>query len=84
MSVNVSCMLFEMREILDNSMFHFPTESTIVALLERLYDPNIGAIKFGNVDLKNMSINRHRERIGLVTQDPVLFSGEYNTSLLSK
>ena len=54
-------------------MFLFPTESTIVALLERLYDPNEGEIKFGNVDLKNMSIRAHREKIGLVTQDPVLF-----------
>ena len=65
-------------------MFLSPTESTIVALLERLYDPNEGEIKFGNVDLKNMSIRAHREKIGLVTQDPVLFSGEHNSSLPSK
>lgn len=51
------------------------TESTIVALLERLYDPNQGTIKFGEFDLRQMSLQNHRAKIGLVTQDPVLFSG---------
>ena len=50
-------------------------ESTIVSLLERLYDPNGGTIKFGDTDLRNMCLKTHRENIGLVTQDPVLFSG---------
>ncbi|KAL7531526.1 hypothetical protein ACHAXR_004096 [Thalassiosira sp. AJA248-18] len=50
-------------------------KSTIVSLLERLYDPNKGTIKFGNIDLRSMSLKAHREKIGLVTQDPVLFSG---------
>mmetsp|Transcript_53521 Transcript_53521/g.113666 ORF Transcript_53521/g.113666 Transcript_53521/m.113666 type:complete len:452 (-) Transcript_53521:134-1489(-) len=50
-------------------------KSTIVSLLERLYDPNEGTIKFGDTDLKNMNLKTHREKIGLVTQDPVLFSG---------
>jgi ABC-type multidrug transport system fused ATPase/permease subunit len=30
---------------------------------------------FGEVDLRNMSLRNHRAKIGLVTQDPVLFSG---------
>lgn len=51
------------------------TESTIVSLLERLYDPSQGTIKFGNLDLRFMSLKAHRSKIGLVTQDPVLFSG---------
>ena len=51
------------------------TESTIISLLERLYDPSSGSIKFGNLDLKLLSLKEHREKIGLVTQDPVLFSG---------
>mmetsp|Transcript_12446 Transcript_12446/g.23015 ORF Transcript_12446/g.23015 Transcript_12446/m.23015 type:complete len:804 (+) Transcript_12446:230-2641(+) len=50
-------------------------KSTIVSLLERLYDPNGGTIKFGDTDLRNMCLKTHRENIGLVTQDPVLFSG---------
>lgn len=47
----------------------------MISLLERLYDPIGGTIKFGGVDLKNMNLKAHRENIGLVTQDPVLFSG---------
>jgi ATP-binding cassette subfamily B protein len=50
-------------------------KSTIVSLLQRLYDPNEGAIKFGDLDLRNMSLKSHREKLGVVTQDPVLFSG---------
>ena len=46
-----------------------------MSLLERLYDPNQGAITFGDVNLKDMNVNAHRKQIGLVTQDPVLFSG---------
>ena len=50
-------------------------KSTIVSLLERLYDPDEGCITFGGIDLKCMSLKLHRSKIGLVTQDPVLFSG---------
>lgn len=50
-------------------------ESTIISLLERLYDPDQGSIVFGEVNLRVMNLKAHREKIGLVTQDPVLFSG---------
>ena len=50
-------------------------KSTIISLLERLYDPTEGSIKIGNMDLRSMNLAKHRERIGLVSQDPVLFSG---------
>ncbi|KAL7520328.1 hypothetical protein ACHAWX_005054 [Stephanocyclus meneghinianus] len=50
-------------------------KSTIVSLLERLYDPVQGIITFGNIDLRDMNLKTHRQQIGLVTQDPVLFSG---------
>jgi len=50
-------------------------KSTLVSLLERLYDPDEGTIKFGDVDLRSMCLKTHRKKIGLVTQDPVLFSG---------
>ena len=46
-----------------------------MALLERLYDPNEGAIKFGTFDLRSMNLRNHRATIGFVTQEPVLFSG---------
>jgi ABC-type multidrug transport system fused ATPase/permease subunit len=50
-------------------------KSTIVSMLERLYDPDEGVITFGGTDLKNLNLKAHRSKIGLVTQDPVLFSG---------
>ena len=49
-------------------------KSTIISLLERLYDPKEGSIKFGNKDLRSTSLEKHRDKIGLVTQDPVLVS----------
>lgn len=67
----VSCPLVS--EIL--SCVTFYQESTIVSLLERLYDPSRGDIMFGNTNLKDMNLKAHRRKIGLVTQDPVLFSG---------
>lgn len=50
-------------------------KSTIVSMLERLYDPDDGSITFGGTDLKNINLKAHRSKIGLVTQDPVLFAG---------
>ncbi len=50
-------------------------KSTIVSMLERLYDPDGGSITFGGIDLKDINLKAHRSKIGLVTQDPVLFSG---------
>jgi ABC-type multidrug transport system fused ATPase/permease subunit len=44
-------------------------------MLERLYDPDDGSITFGGTDLKNINLKAHRSKIGLVTQDPVLFAG---------
>eukprot|EP00804_Cyclotella_cryptica_P002015 CCRYP_007442-RB/>CCRYP_007442-RB protein AED:0.10 eAED:0.10 QI:445/1/0.91/1/0.90/0.83/12/85/927 len=56
-------------------------KSTIVSLLERLYDPGQGIITFGNVDLREMNLKAHRQKIGLVTQDPVLFSGSIRDNI---
>jgi len=50
-------------------------KSTVISLLERLYDPSEGAIKFGGIDLRSMSLTKHRDKIGLVTQETVLFEG---------
>ena len=50
-------------------------KSTVISLLERLYDPSEGVIKFGGTDLRSKSLTKHRDAIGFVTQDPVLFEG---------
>ena len=32
-------------------------------------------VKFGGIDLKEMNLKAHRSKVGLVTQEPVLFAG---------
>ena len=46
-----------------------------MSLLERLYDPTAGSIRFGGVDLRSLNLSLHRQSIGMVTQEPTLFSG---------
>jgi ABC-type multidrug transport system fused ATPase/permease subunit len=50
-------------------------KSTIVGLLQRFYDPTSGRLLIDDRDIKNLDIKEHRKRIGVVTQDPTLFSG---------
>jgi ATP-binding cassette subfamily B protein len=48
-------------------------KTTITNLINRLYDPNEGAITIDGVDLRQMSLERVRQTIGVVSQDPHLF-----------
>eukprot|EP00978_Attheya_sp_CCMP212_P025132 scaffold80393_cov53-Attheya_sp.AAC.4 len=50
-------------------------KSTCVGLLQRFYDPLKGNVLIDGVDLRTLNIKTHRRHIGIVTQDPVLFSG---------
>ena len=50
-------------------------KSTISSLLLRFYTPTKGAIKIDGVDISTMNIKSLRRRIGIVAQEPVLFSG---------
>ncbi|MCL1925019.1 MAG: ABC transporter ATP-binding protein/permease [Defluviitaleaceae bacterium] len=56
-------------------------KSTIMHLLLRLYDINIGNIKIGNVPIKEISKKHLREKIGLVLQEPFLYSRTINENL---
>lgn len=49
-------------------------KSTAVALLERFYDPDEGQIFIDGNDIKELNIAWLRTQIGLVSQEPVLFS----------
>ncbi|KAG6533780.1 ABC transporter B family member 19 [Zingiber officinale] len=49
-------------------------KSTVVALIERFYDPNQGLVLLDNVDLKTLQLKWLREQIGLVNQEPALFA----------
>lgn len=49
-------------------------KSTIISLIERFYDPQAGEVLIDNVNLKEFQLKWIREHIGLVSQEPVLFS----------
>ncbi|KAI9736979.1 MAG: ATP-binding cassette permease mdl1 [Cirrosporium novae-zelandiae] len=50
-------------------------KSTIAALLLRFYRPTKGTIKINGVDISTMNVKSLRRKIGVVAQEPVLFSG---------
>uniref|UniRef100_A0A0D9VQB1 Uncharacterized protein n=1 Tax=Leersia perrieri TaxID=77586 RepID=A0A0D9VQB1_9ORYZ len=49
-------------------------KSTVFALVERFYDPTRGSITLDGHDLSSLNIRWLRSQIGLVGQEPVLFS----------
>jgi ATP-binding cassette subfamily B protein len=49
-------------------------KSTIAALLTRLYDPEAGRVLLDGRDLRDLSPEGLRRRIGVVSQEPILFS----------
>ncbi|KAI0778584.1 multidrug resistance protein 1 [Trametes elegans] len=49
-------------------------KSTIIALIERFYDPLHGTVKLDAVNVKTLNIKWLRSQIGLVSQEPSLFS----------
>lgn len=50
-------------------------KTTLVHLLARFYDVSSGAILIDDVDLRHMSLDSLRRQIGMVLQEPFLFSG---------
>lgn len=50
-------------------------KSTVASLLLRFYNPTSGSITINGVDISEMNVKSLRRRIGMVAQEPVLFSG---------
>lgn len=50
-------------------------KSTLVSLLLRLYNPTSGQIRIGGTDIAQLALGELRADIGVVFQDPALFSG---------
>jgi ATP-binding cassette, subfamily B, bacterial len=50
-------------------------KSTLVQLVARFYDPTEGRVLIDGIDLRDVSLSELRDRIALVPQDPVIFSG---------
>ena len=49
-------------------------KSTVIALLERFYDPDSGSIFLDGIDLQILNVSWLRQQVGLVSQEPVLFN----------
>ncbi|KAK4749755.1 hypothetical protein SAY87_027204 [Trapa incisa] len=49
-------------------------KSTVISLIERFYDPQSGEVLIDGVNLKEFQLKWIRSKIGLVSQEPVLFT----------
>ena len=56
-------------------------KSTIVSLVERFYDPDGGAAYLDGVDLRDLNLKWLRTQIGLVSQEPTLFSTDIRSNI---
>ncbi|MGL5759859.1 MAG: ABC transporter ATP-binding protein, partial [Cetobacterium sp.] len=50
-------------------------KTTLVNLLPRYYDITSGSIKINDIDIREMSLQKYRNHIGIVPQETFLFSG---------
>ncbi|MFT5121922.1 MAG: ATP-binding cassette subfamily B multidrug efflux pump [Verrucomicrobiales bacterium] len=56
-------------------------KTSIISLLARFYDVQEGAILVDGVDVKAYAQSELRQRVGMVLQDPVIFSGTIATNI---
>jgi ATP-binding cassette subfamily B (MDR/TAP) protein 1 len=50
-------------------------KSSLIALAQRMYDPDQGTVLVDDVDLKEIDLMWWRDHVGIVAQEPNLFSG---------
>lgn len=48
-------------------------KSTVISLMERFYDPQAGEVLVDGVNIKSLQLQWLREKISLVSQEPLLF-----------
>ena len=57
-------------------------KSTFIGLAQRLYDPLEGCVKVDGVDLKEIDLDWWRTQLGVVSQEPTLFTGSIKDNIL--
>ena len=57
-------------------------KSSIVNMIPRFYDCDKGVIKVDGIDVRDYPISELREKIGVVLQNPVIFSGTIRENML--
>ncbi len=56
-------------------------KSTILALIERFYDPTAGTVRMGGIDIRGIDRSDLRSRIGYVEQDAPVLAGSLRDNL---
>ena len=56
-------------------------KSTLARLIGRHYDPDEGAVRVDGHDLRDVQLRSYRRQLGVVLQDPFLFSGTIATNI---
>ncbi|KAL6850411.1 hypothetical protein ACP4OV_021038 [Aristida adscensionis] len=56
-------------------------KSTVISLIERFYDPQLGDVLIDGVNLKDFQLRWIRSKIGLVSQEPVLFAASIKENI---
>uniref|UniRef100_A0A1J3GPL7 ABC transporter B family member 4 n=2 Tax=Noccaea caerulescens TaxID=107243 RepID=A0A1J3GPL7_NOCCA len=56
-------------------------KSTVVSLIERFYDPQAGEVLIDGINLKEFQLKWIRSKIGLVSQEPVLFTSSIKDNI---
>lgn len=57
-------------------------KTSLINLIARFYDVNEGAILIDGVDIRDVTLESLRRHIGMVLQEPILFSGTIKANLL--
>lgn len=56
-------------------------KSTIIQLIERFYDVDSGVVKIDGIDVKEFNLTWLRQQLGLVSQEPILFTGSIASNI---
>ncbi|MEP7266292.1 MAG: ABC transporter ATP-binding protein [Saprospiraceae bacterium] len=94
---NVRFSYIENQEVLKGVSFKVPAfstlaivgstgsgKTTIISLLDRLYDIQSGTIRIDGLDIKSYELSSLRSRIGVVLQDVFLFGGTVTENITFK
>ncbi|KAK2589712.1 hypothetical protein QQS21_012609 [Conoideocrella luteorostrata] len=58
-------------------------KSTVLKLLERLFDPQAGAVLADDLDIREYNLQAYRKQLAIVEQDVVLYSGTIRENIIS-
>lgn len=56
-------------------------KSTVISLIERFYDPQSGEVLIDGINLKEFQLRWIRGKIGLVSQEPILFTASIRDNI---